>query len=171
MVEWLALVVAVGGWVLSILLFLWGRRSRRQDLSAAQKRARLDERFEPVRRYAMALDGFVRGAARYMRVWGHVRRRHSTAADLAQLVNEHWARTEQVMPRPERYSLVDDALARASLDKLHRVVWRCHDRCLECLQCGELMTEDEANGYVAQAHEHLELLLARMDGVVDRVHA
>lgn len=145
------------------------RRWRRQEVRAAERSARLEERFEPVRRYGLALQGFVRGAARWMRVWEHGRSVHGSAQDVRKLLEGQWAEVVKVTPRPEPVSLVEDAAAREYLVKLQLVVWRCHDRCVECLEAGELMAEDEALGYVAETDEKLARMLGRMDEVLEEV--
>lgn len=168
--EWVAgLIGVVVGAGVTVGVACLERRWRRQEARAAEKRARLEERLEPVRRYGLALDGFVRGAARYMRIWAHLGAPKAAAGDLRQLVEGHWANVAQVTPRPEPVSIVEDTAARDPLLNLQLVVWRCRDRCLEVLEAGHSMADDEADRYVAEAHEHLELMLMRMDELVEEV--
>lgn len=148
----LALLVAVGSWVCSIALFLWGRHSEEEAVRRAEKRARL----EPVLTYALGLQEFVEAAVAVVRV--RQRRGMGTAKDASsehvqRQLEREWDKVLAVEPRPGALVFIRDREAQECLLRLRLWAQQCRDRCLECLGSGELIADEEAKELVEFAVE------------------
>ena len=166
---WIALLLAIGGWLYTTILFLWRRRSEQEDVKAAEKRARLEARCEPVIPYAGALQSFIDDAVSWMQV---LRERKASGAS-AQLVrrveaelDKQWDEAMQLRPRPVPWFLLNDMQARARWLAVELAAQLCRERCIQCLKSGEVMSQEEAQRTKARGIEALEALLRRMEEVL-----
>jgi len=139
-VGWLALVLAVGSWVCSFVLFFWERHARRQESRAAEKRARWDGRLEPVWRYAQALREFADTALTRTAAW-EARLDDWDIEDSGETLREElsrrWSEVQDLKPRPSPWYLVPDHVARNCLLMLEGHAGECERRCRLSLEGGD----------------------------------
>ena len=93
--------VVVGAGVTVGVAFLQ-RQWRRQEVRAAEKRARLEERFESVVRYGGALQEFVEDATSWMWVWREERPAggwEHLSRRLQEELEKHWDEARESRPR------------------------------------------------------------------------
>jgi hypothetical protein len=147
-------------------------RWHRRDLRAAEKRARMEDQFESVRRYTAGLQEFVHSAVRWMQVWGA---RYpggpsdGWVQDIVGGLEEMWQEVEEVRPRPRPEFLVRDARVKGWLFDLEVVAQECHDTCEWCIRLrGDLSREDHVR-FLSAADENVEKILRQMDDVLDGV--
>lgn len=148
------------------------RRWRRQEVRAAEKRARLEERFEPVRGYAGALYEFVNEAAGWMRVWEGAKPGEDWEgfADFIRArLEEQWDKLEDLKPRPAPRFVVRDCFTQGLLQGLELLATKCQSTCVLCLRDGTVADAEELRGRVAEAEENLGKLLERMEDMVEKL--
>jgi len=165
---WLATFVAGQATALgAALLIAWiERRWHRQDVRAAQRRARLDERFEPIRRYAEGLQQFVHGAVVWMEVWKENRRElgsQRVAQTVRRQLETQWHEWQELRPQPRPWFVVRDRDVIAALMRLETAADTCRERCVDCLERGDFMPQAEAERLAAQADQSVESLLDLME--------
>ena len=148
------------------------RRWRAQQVRTAEKRARSEDRFEPVRTYALGLQEFVHEAVGMVQVrewrtqaggWG------GSAQAVEQDLNKRMEDAEALRPRPGPYYILRDTAGFESLLKLQLEASICQLKCLECVWAGQAMTGDMANGFLQGADNALDKLLTRMDELVEQL--
>jgi len=156
------------------LLIAWVEmRWRRQEVRAAEKRARLDEQFRSVRQYAAGLRQFVHDAVGLMTAWKELR-----PVEAPQLperlverllceLEERWHEVEKLEPQPRPWFVVGDRRVRAALAGLEIGAELYRARCRECLEAGDMMSEEEANRFRNEAGENLKKMLKWMEKAVE----
>lgn len=171
--EWITglIGVLVGSGVTAGMAYL-ERQWRNQDVRAAEKRVRQEERFESVRLYAIGLQEFVHEAVALL----DIRRRSTDDEDWrtsAQTVERDLSRrltaAEALRPRPGPSYLLRDKTAVESLLVLELEAHGCHLKGLEHLAADQAMTDDMASGFVQGGDNALDKLLTRMDELVEQL--
>lgn len=148
------------------------RRWRRQEVRAAEKRARLEERFERVRTYAIGLQEFVEAWVGVVRVWQEravVDDQARSAQHMRRQLETQWERVVAVEPPPWALVFVRDMDAQKWLLQLRLVAQQCRDRCLGCIGSGEVMGEEEAEDFAEIVGEKLAKILEWMEQAVEEV--
>lgn len=166
------IAAAAAGAVIAVVVAWLERRWRRQEVRAAEKRARLEERFEPVLRYAAGLQGFVLQAAQFMSIWEQVRGTEGSepeAKTMLRRLEEEWRRAKALEPRPGPYVVVRDVQAQTALVGLEMVANGCRHRCRVCLKAGGVVSGDELSRWVADTEKDMQLLRQRTEGLVEDV--
>ena len=147
-------------------------RLRRQEIRAAEKRVRKEERFELVRRYASGLQEFVHEAAGLIVVgkrswrdegWG------SAPDTLERELTKRWDNAQALRPHPGPSYILRDQAALEQLIVLELEANGCRLKCLECLSLGGPMADEMANGFVEGAGNAVDKLFKRMDELVERL--
>lgn len=151
------------------------RRWRRQEARAAEKRERLEDRFESVRRYAAAVREFVHGEVTFMGVWDNLEA-HRDAEWFGMLVEQEledldrrWYDVHNLVSQPAPWLVIADTGVNEALLELELKADECRSRCKECLQGEGTMSEEEAECFTAQTDEFLRQLLERMEEAVENV--
>lgn len=97
----------------------------------------------------------------------------SVAERLAALVQcrleKRWYEVQRRTPQGETWYLVGDIRVKEALFSLVEVAQACQDRCSECVEAGEPMSEEEVSRFLAEADENLNKMLERMDEAQGRV--
>jgi len=162
--------VFVGSGVTLFVAWL-NHRWRREDVRAAEKRVRWEERFEPVWRYATGLQEFVYEAGHLMERWEErrlVEGWESLAQELQGQLEMLWEDLEALRPRPGPLYVVQDKEARKWYLALRLGAAVCRHKCRVCLGVGAGMSEEDASGFAADADEALKKLLEQMRKFVEK---
>jgi hypothetical protein len=163
---------AASGAVIAVVVAWLERRWHRQEVRAAEKRARLEERFEPVRWYAAGLMEFTLGAVTRMNVWENQKPAEGwrpLAARMLSELEETWKSAEELKPRPGPWVMLVDMPAKGGLLGLELAALGCKWRCEECLKAGDVVGEEEKVRWVRDAGENMEFMLDRMKQLVAEV--
>jgi hypothetical protein len=148
------------------------RRWGRQEVRAAERRTRWEERFEPVWRYATAMQEFVHQAGHLMERWEEQRPPEawqSLAWELQGQLRMLSEEAEALRPRPGALYVLQDEEARQWYVALQLVVFTCRYRCERCLGVGEVMSLEDRVGFTYDADDKVKQLQARMQGFVEDV--
>ena len=172
--EWLVTFVAgqLTGLATALLLAWADRRWRRQDVRTAEKRARLEERFDPLRRYASALCEFVHDIVGWMMIWDGKRygdNWQGYADIMPQEIEKRAQKLVQVEPPPGAMIVLEGTEAYARLKKLEMLPIRSKESCLECLGTAREPDLEKFRAQADEADQHLEQILAYMTRMLDTV--
>ena len=163
---------AATGLVIALVLAWVDRRWRRQDVRAAEKRARLDERFQPVRNYTAAICEFLWDAAACMSVWND-NRSSQTAEGYADVIREQIQNKAQKLEHLEpalgqRFQLRGaEAWTRAI--QLRTLATASRKSCLHNLDTLQAPDLQEFSDRAAKADEHMTYILNHMTQMLDAV--
>ncbi|HUW11679.1 MAG TPA: hypothetical protein VM537_18245 [Anaerolineae bacterium] len=171
--EWAAGLVGLMGVLLGAVVAVGvarlERRWRREDIRAAEKRVRLEERFEPVRAYAGALCELASDAATSMRVWEALKPAENWQG-IADIIRDHLEsdlkKPEALEPRPAPRFALRDGEAQAWVQRLELLAMEIQDACMSHLKEGTVADEEELQSWVAKADHALDKLLKRMENVL-----
>jgi len=166
---------AAAGVVIALVVAQLEKRSRRQEVRAAQKRGRLEGQFESIRAYAAGLHGFVKDAALWMEVWTELRVVEGLKPSGQEMQEglekpkETWSEVKKLEPRPEPRFVIRDLRVRLELSMLEIQAARCLEKWKECVKGEIIVSEEEANRFRDEADQHLKEMLERMGEAVDEL--
>lgn len=165
--EWVAgLIGVVVGAAVTVGVACLERRWRGEDVRAAEKRVRLEERLKPVRDYAAALCEFVYDASNSMaasKLSKPDKGRSVFAEPIFSQVEGLWEKAQERRPWPAPRFTVRDKLVHDHLQTLEILAYQYRFKCGEWLQSGSDPTESELQGWLANAEKSYQELLDRME--------
>ena len=165
--------VVVGASVTVVLAWL-DRRWRIKDVRAAETRARTEQLFDPVWRYAAGLHEFIHDTATWLGLWQH-RRPHLGSEDLADQVRARlatrWEHSQELRPRPGPSYALRDSEATGRLIVLEMLARGCHASSVDCLDGRRLLTKEEIADWQVKADSFYDNLLARMQALAEAPEA
>jgi len=171
--EWAAglIGVVVGSGVTAGVAYL-ERHWRRKDVRAAEKRARLEEEFKSVRRYAAGLQQFVHDAVMWMKVWEAIRAVEGVEPSrqlVQKRLQDRWNEVEKLEPQPGPWFMLPDMRVKAALQGLQIRARLCQSRCEGALEAKNIMSYEDANRFAAEADENLNKMLECMEEALQQV--
>ena len=160
---------ALTGFLLGLLGAHIQRRWRRQELRATEHRARLDQLFQPLRNYAMAICEFLLHLTAHMEVWEkHRSSEHAHAyADIIREEIQNRAQRLQGLEPPLGSRIALDSEAVSRLLDLESLADTCRDRSLHCLDTKAEPDIQQFKATIAEGAAHGAHILERMTQTLD----